>query len=508
MMKRGLKHRGLTLIEVIASVVILGVIAVALTPLIAAQAKMLFSEDAMTVEFYKTQEQLQDQIINTRNAIYAGTMTSFDTITDPFGLGGDIEVVHLSQNSDSDSFTIYGVVGNNKLIDYGTPVIKSVKVRNLRNGNPVDYIYGDYSFKIDTEVKIEPDTKKYLLTTIPEWYQSRPGFNVPRPKNEALIQESEVGTLYPAFPSDYMLLPIADQSSLSKLKQYAGSHVLFTVRTAAKTGELSPRQEQPPTFVHGLPADVSNVVDIHLDASMVDIEDSDETVNNGGYTVYKWRNLAPYVGDLKKFPRFNSPKLKTANLSEYNSRLLEMNSTRYLGKRLRRSLLYDEYIVFSVIESPSEKTYGRFGGEDLQVGDLKINNNLYLGQQEVEIEDRLLYIGGSDFKIAEWIVVDKYNINSQQINTIRKYLHDKYAPQTPSGVVKEIYDISMTVKQNDPFVMPSAALASMASGEDKYVPVTWSNTLNTYTKGTFVGHGYLKDKERNTVKVELHLKVK
>jgi uncharacterized protein YjdB/type II secretory pathway pseudopilin PulG len=302
--RRMRSKKGLSLLEVILAIALLGLISAMLFPALSGQYTMLVHTRSITADLYAAQQQVEQSISEIRQAIQDGTAPVGYTRTGYvlfsgqsnqrtiFGYPDKVEV-----HAGNAAISLSAVVADTRMPVFDVATATNV-VLKMSDANGVrTSAYADTPGLQLTATFDIVDPKNVNLTNISRWYVSRDGFSIPMVTN---VEEIENGTIYPRFPEDYVIIKGASSKNLTAItSEYAGKFIIYTVTPASKSGKMGTTVPSNPIFISGLPV-ISNLR-LHLDASMISKEDATAvrtvTTNVGGVDVInryvkKWNDIS------------------------------------------------------------------------------------------------------------------------------------------------------------------------------------------------------------------------
>lgn len=317
-----MKRRGLTLVEIIVSIAILGIIA---TGFIGAFSNyfswMIFTKNEITIDSFESQKVLESRISEIKNSLSYGlgdpSPDLYNDIKDDLMLFEDKfpkETFTVRENikmyvievEKSENQKIVSWVGETRMPGLPVPVLNDPTLNFIRNStvstDPFDkfeyYNFSNLTMYGATSIKENPGNSFYRNHSI--WYVSEPGFLIPMPSIDELDMDYDLGRIYPSFPDNYVPIPIyspllstANNSTLlnSILRNYQDRHIIYTITPYSKDLKRGILKASFPLYVMG-PSTLDGLV-VHLDASKIRYMDSEliEEDLNYGYMVKLWKNL-------------------------------------------------------------------------------------------------------------------------------------------------------------------------------------------------------------------------
>jgi prepilin-type N-terminal cleavage/methylation domain-containing protein len=213
----------------------------------------------------------------------------------------------------SDNRKFVSLVGDKRLPELPVPKISVESVFFLKESTESDvqleyYDYPDLKIKATSNMYENPENSFNRYRH--DWYVSKPGFLIPVPSDVSLINEDfDMGRIYPNFPEDYESVPISTklgsyytyinsnertiegELANNLIQENPGRHIVYTITPFAKSLKMGDVSHILPLYVYG-PSENDNLV-VHLDASVIDIDD-DECVDDD-LKLIKWKNSREWV---------------------------------------------------------------------------------------------------------------------------------------------------------------------------------------------------------------------
>lgn len=322
-----MNNKGMTLIEVILAIMIIGVIAIAFLPSISSGYNMLTGTKKFTIDSFEAQKEIEllmekarkKEDINAYPQIEENSIKVF---------GKDVKGYKVSMDI-SNHGKINAFVGDIRPPEPKVPVADKVNLKGMKNNKEIKYIYGaDKDIYLEGSYEITGDTRQYLLNVIQKWYVSEEGFYPIIPE---AYPEIDAGNKYPVFPNNYELINGESTKKLTNLEKYLGRHIIYTVTPISKIGKYGVEVNSNPLYVIGLP--FIDGLSLHLDSSYIDS-------NNGDFQ--SWTDLSG-THDLAKPDKPN----KTPNIIDG---VLYMNGSA-LKIQENNSLDSENLTIFTVVKN-------------------------------------------------------------------------------------------------------------------------------------------------------------
>jgi prepilin-type N-terminal cleavage/methylation domain-containing protein len=343
--------RGFTLIEVIVSIALLGILAVAFLPSISSQFQWLVdTKTNITQKAFEIQGDMETTIQEVVKAMNSGAINPTDYTSLNITEKIDVKLFESDFNSytarqypaaykvevtDGGIKKFVTLVGDKRLPELPVPVIETVSRVFIKDGTESPSTHEYFNF---TDLKI---TAKSNMTANPQnsfnryrsdWYVSKPGFNIPVQDISTIDEDNDFGRIYPSFPNDYIAIPIyselgsaysyisaTERNITAELKndivnKYPGKHILYSITPFAKSLKKGGTSSLLPLYIYG-PSITSNLA-LHLDASTINMIDKYNTSTNpngtivlGGevHNIRTWKNSSPSL----KTPTANRNAIQT-----------------------------------------------------------------------------------------------------------------------------------------------------------------------------------------------------
>jgi len=481
-------NKGFTLVEIIVSIALLGIICVGLFSGLTLQYRLMKSTQSITSDVAGAQQQMELEISDVKKAIQDGTASSSDEKSYPFHFISDDGMTYdctvsgypkeIEVSLGNSTRKLYTVIADHLMPEFA--VASATITIEFSDGVTLDFAYIDTpSLYVKSNVTID-DPENVNMTNIYRWYVSRAGFNIPMISNPS---EIENGTVYPRFPDDYTIISGANSANLTSISsKYAGRHLICTVTPAAQSGKMGATAVSNPVYLSGLP--VTSDLRLHLDASMISKEDTDAVNGTDTLTVEEWYDISGNGDDAVQSDAKKQPVL---------------NET-YIGDIVDNNLRYETYAKYVSFDGDSINGYndlltskvGSFSGEKtvFVVARYTGEDDFTIYQDDevpgfVSFGSNKAYIGGTsdEVDIAEVIVYDGV-LSEDDADEVRSYLENKYFPVAPELTIRSLVPVTATVMQGDAYTPPSTVQAYMSNGQLKNVAVTWSpDTIDTSEAG-------------------------
>ena len=355
--------KGLTLIEIVVAIAILGIISVMLYPALTGQYSLLRKTRVMTEDLFGAQRSIEVEINDVKTAIQNGDTITLDrSYYDIFDgtayertVGGYARQINV--HVDNSVINLNAVIADSQLSAFPTSSIDSATIWMADDFNDLDFAYWNTSDLRVLSDYTEPNPADINMYNICRWYVSREGFNSPPITNPL---EIELGTIYPRFPDDYSVISNYLLSDLNSVQEaYAGRHIIFSVTPVSNQYKMGKTIVSNSVFVSGLP--YTQGLTLHLDASMIDLEDSSSVRESSDrFYVNRWRDLSGQENDAIQTntgyqPELISTKIADINLDgfifETHARLLRFNGSQIMAVANDNSLDLSNMTLLVVAKS-------------------------------------------------------------------------------------------------------------------------------------------------------------
>lgn len=352
--------RGFTLIEVIVSIALLGILAVAFLPSIASHFRWLVdTKTNITQKAFEIQDDMEiaiQAVVNAMDAAGAIDSGNYDSL----GITGEVEKKLFESDSHFTAYTdrvypkIYKVeandggnkkfvtlVGSKRLPELPVPEIVTVSRVFIKEGveSPSTHEYFNYTdLKIRAKSNMITNSQNSFNRYRSDWYVSKPGFIIPMQSEEYIDEDNDLGRIYPDFPDDYIALPIhselgSDYTYISAVErkisvdlrndivnQYPGRHILYTITPFAKSLKKGVTAYIQPLYIYG--PSVTENLSLHLDASAINMSDVyNASTNPNGTLVIDNNGTAPKEDDIYGVRTWKNsrPSVKTENTNLFKA---------------------------------------------------------------------------------------------------------------------------------------------------------------------------------------------
>ena len=528
-----LKRNGFTLIEVIVAVGVFGILSLGIFTVLGNNFSFLKESRAITGDTFLSQQDIELEL----SALKTQLKDSSHGLT-----LGNVVIDGVSVDYYEVSKVYNGTTYQYRVTPQQDPEYILLKTFNADATLKSNNISAFSVYPINTSTVVgsnTPDAATYSthwMMDVHQWYVSIPGFNVPVPKGPVtdstfkfynyLVSknmENELGTRYPIFPDDYILIGTATTNSIPDLTPYAGRHLVYKVTPAAKSGRLGIPEFSDPIFINGLP--YMDGLTVHLDANTIDASYKD--ISNNAHVdadgkVISWFDLSSGIGvaiptqSASNSTALSRPLLNNTDMDvDYKGKYVDFNTTTLLT--LNNQSTSGKYIYgYAVVR----------GTEGAKIFSNGLSTNINLDATSTNIQNgwriqKFAYLSGnntftfglSDMDVAEVVI---YAFSSQLTPTqvdnldinITSYLFDKYVPLEMNEEIDHLIPQNYSVFKNDPFTAPASVPAVLVNGLSRYVRVTWQNNgvIVTSKVGPVTISGHATEDSSKTVTLIVEVK--
>lgn len=428
---------GFTLIEIIVSLAILGIISVSFLMAMANHFTFLVKSNEIAQNEFLLQSSMEEKIESIKNEIKSGNIIDYENINifDNLITGGMVvEYVEAIIPIESDEYFAY--VAKMQPDDLTVLELESVYNNIYYDDEKLPYGYFTDEFKIKGNFTNKSDYKKFVFLSTVEWYIASKEYIMPvRDKS----QITENPGYYPSWPNDYTLIKTGfiegfgnpHRTELAKTSDYLGRHVILTVTPGAKSGKLGKQMtSELPLFISGIPK-VDDLI-MHFDANFINSSSRyNDEINIENNTVEKWLDLSSIIRNDSfnefAYPIGEKPVLVKTELGEsFLGQYVRFNNNQSM--KINSTNTEDVHIyVYAVVRKRDEIGESIFlinGEETMSVGedDFDDDGSWFLISKDFTSIIAEFIIGGSNIDIAEIAIFDKPLSEDNLI-----YFKDKYS---------------------------------------------------------------------------------
>lgn len=501
-------RKGMTLVEVIVSVGILGIVAVGFFGFLSNHLSYLSKSQEISQKVFLAQGEMEKKIDEVKEIIRSGgegltpkTKTVLSSL-----VAGGIEVTYYEVHETYDNKPFYTLVSNIKpeVIEPITLDWVNIQLQQQLTSGKVDvpYGYGNSNFSVTGTFKNNDAFKWDHLLTLGEWYISSDEYNMPLPKSSEFPHGDDIlyySYYYPVFPRDYILVRneiVYDfgtkQVILPDIEEYRGRNIVFSATPGAKSGRIGVRMTTDPVFISGLPI-TDNLV-FHLDANQIDPTGSTSEVSPHSTDVVKWHDLSSVIG--KSAPDqsatvptgFGPPSLhKTEMGIEFIGQYIRFSGSSKLVISDQGTYNQNIYVFAAVRNRSTESSvFLKSPDTSIDVEGYSVENPdaWNIVKEAIKWPTNDFEIGGADVDISE-IVVYKGTPSQDDIDVIENYLKQKYSTPIVLGDIEQLINMNKEIEVGEYFELPDMVRAEMVGGYEKFVSVEWSGTYNVNEPGVY-----------------------
>lgn len=427
-------RKGLTLIEVVLSIAILGIISLAFLLSMTTHFTFLNKTKDISQDAFLAQREMEKEIDFVKDKIRKKELTlKKKTILND--LGG-INVNYYEIEKEYYDREYYTLVSDVKPEIYDPVKLKNINIKIEHNTKIVPYGYLSGDFKVEGSFSNKDEHKWDHLLNVIEWYVSSEDYIMPIPDESTLDDDIYY---YPIFPKDYVIVDNntiynfgSHKVDFEKLENYSGRHIVFTATPGAKSGRIGEQMVSRPVFISGLPI-TENLI-MHFDAGFINPLDTDQVDANN--KVKKWFDLSSIYGNenpneyLIQNDSNMQPQLKkTEKDKEFRGQYVHFNNTEILSINDNSNFNKELYLIaFARNRVKAEDSiFMKNGINEFNVPkDTEENQNDWkLVVQLFNSENQPYNIGGSNVDIAEIVIYDQ-NLNEDELEKLNIYFNRKY----------------------------------------------------------------------------------
>lgn len=438
------KSKGFTLVEVIISLAVLGIIAVSFLGAISSHFTYMTSTKRITQNAFKAQEMMENEIDEAKIRVMSPTATLENTKIFNSDLGG-IEVKYEEVKISHNNKDYYTLVSNVRPDPLEIISLESIGIKLMQGSTQIqDDYYGYATDKFSVVGNFNNDNIykwDHMLNQV-EWYISSVKYNIPLPKNQSVDLNDDEAHYYPLFPRDYEIFSNetiykfgASQSTFPYINDIAGRHLIYTVTPAAKSGKLGEQKISKPIFISGLP--ITDNLITHLDASYIDVLSNTTEAQKSGtdYLLKIWYDISSINGlsapnESASSPNNNAlrPIVNRTDMDDkFIGQYVKFDSNKYV--QINQGSSGGQVVVYAALRNRSDDTsiYIVNGTNELSIGAPSVENanQWNIIRSKITLDGTNFNIGDSSTDIAELIIYS--GSISDEVNTkVLEYLSGKY----------------------------------------------------------------------------------
>ena len=437
------KRKGFTLVEVIVSLAILGIISISFLGAVSSHFTYMTSTKRITQNAFKAQEMMENEIDDAKIRVMSPSATLNKTKIFNSDLGG-IEVKYEEVKISYNNKDYYTLVSNVRPDPLEKISLESLGIKLMQGSVQIENDYYGYAadnFSIVGNFNNNNSYKWDHLLNQVEWYISSNKFNMPLPKSQSAGLNDDEGHYYPIFPRDYEIFSNetvykfgASQSTFPYIKDIAGRHLIYAVTPAAKSGKLGERKVSKPIFISGLT--ITDNLITHLDASYIDaLSNTTEAQKSGtDYLLNRWYDISSVIGksapnevalppDNASRPVVNRTDLDDKFIGQY----VRFNPGKYV--QINQGSSGGQVTVYAVLRNRNndKSTYfvNRNNELSIEVPAAENANQWNIICSKITLDGTNFKIGDSSTDIAELIIYSG-NISDENNSKVLDYLSNKY----------------------------------------------------------------------------------
>lgn len=433
------KRKGLTLLEVILSIAILGIISLAFLSALSNHFGFLIKSNEIAQDEFLAQglmeeelERIKEEIKNDDSLVYKSINIFPDLIDD------GIDVKYLEVKSPVDDEFYYSYIPKMKIEELTVLKLQSVENKVLYKNTEVSnlsYAYLNDDFKLKGIFRNESAYKKFVYLNTVEWYASDTKFIMPIYNRSQLEEDSDY---YPSWPDDYSLVKTGyienygnpHETKIDISLEYLGRHMILAVTPGAKSGKLGEQMTGDlPIFVSAVPK-LENLL-IHLDANFINPLGTDLNTNTN--QIKKWLDLSTILenGLLDDFAFASNgyPTLeKTDTTDSFKGQYIKFQENERLG--INKNIVEDKVWIFAIVRKQDPDTEPNILTNEenffrMNTVDFNEDNSWFLIKGELNIGTDDFIIGDDGIEISE-IVIYKGPLSEADSSDISEYFKSKY----------------------------------------------------------------------------------
>lgn len=437
------KSKGFTLVEVIVSLAVLGIIALSFLGAISSHFTYMTSTKEITKNIFKAQEIMEAEIDDSKIRVKDPSAILEKTKIFNTDLGG-IEVKYEELKISYNNKDYYTLVSNVRPDPLEIIKLGSIGIKLMQGTNQVQDDYFAYPTVDFTAVGNFNNDNIYkwdhLLNQV-EWYISSDKYNIPLPKTQGVDLNDGATHYYPIFPRDYEIFSNetifkfgASQSTFSYIKDIGGRHLIFAVTPAAKSGKLGEQKTSKPIYISGLP--VTDNLIMHLDASYIDVLSNTTEADKSGtnYLLKKWYDISSVIGQIAPSENASStgsakPLVNRTAIDDlFIGQYVQFDSGKYMEIN-NQGTSGSQVVIYTVLKNrnTSISKYIVNGTNELSI-EAPIDgsvNQWSIIRSKVTLNGTSFKIGDSNTDIAELIIYSG-SLSNESNTKILDYLSHKY----------------------------------------------------------------------------------
>ncbi|MDD4834357.1 MAG: prepilin-type N-terminal cleavage/methylation domain-containing protein [Lutispora sp.] len=398
-----MNNKGMTLLEVIIALLLLGLITITFLPSTWSSYKMMEKAKEITADTFNAQQIIELEMEKARDKIheYRKDPTKPDPMTNSINAFGkiirgvDIKQSILNKDGTANHGDIYVFVADEPIINENLPEVEWIKLLE-KNGMSIPVYWKNNNLTGSHKIK---DTANYFMS-LKRWYVSKPGFDGFIPASG--IDESYWGTRYPSWPNDFEIINNNDKDQLMDFSSYIGKHVVFSVIPVARTGKYGAEANSKEIYVMGPP--ILDNIKFHFDPYTFRNNANEFYLDGSDITNWKDYSIATsftptYTDNSKKMQiNYIDNDGKTIILNDSEAKINSFNPTNT-----------DNFTIFVVYKN----RYTTAASQNIIKRNRSSNNNGW----EIKLNNNKL-----EFKINKSGVQTKSIVQSTDTEASKKYI--------------------------------------------------------------------------------------
>lgn len=444
------KNKGSSLLEIMIAVAIIGIIVAAFLPSVGNYFSKIIEAKYITEDDFTAQKAIENEIQNIKNQLEANTTpTNKQNYTLFTGTYRRTVSGYPRTYTSSDGNSLFTIVADNRIPEFKVATITSSIIK-LWVGVEIPYAYATTPSLSIKSTTVLSDPENVNLTNISRWYVSREGFNI-NPAETATPLEIEIGTVYPSFPDDYMIIPAAKGTDLTTISAgYAGRFIVYTVTPASTSGKMGKTFTSNPVYISGLP--VISGLKLNLDGSKIANNDTTNSVRKSGSSLYvkKWIDVSNNGIYASQTTTNRQPLLIREEfgnfLSQYGSvystyaKFLRFDGSNDYMRTQNTGMRATTQFTFFIVRRSSNASLGLGdnqwhviaginGISTYQIDNGSTANGILSGITVTSSGSNNSYItiGNVSEDVAELVVYNRI-LTASETDQVNRYLLDKYKP--------------------------------------------------------------------------------
>ena len=264
--------KGFTLIEVVMTVFILGLIATVFLPSTLMSYNNIKKAEEISIGITMAQKKIDVNIENARDSMYQ--YNKDNSKPNPFGskkfalFGKEVKGVFMeepiyNEKEKEQHGYIYAFVGNIHMEDFEKGLLpEAYDVTNRDNNGEIKPLYYMDSNKTKAYLVGDYKIKNDYYMEIKRWYVSKDGFEGFIPDTD--VNEDYIGKRYPLWPNDYEVISNENyfgdtRTQLDDLERFINKHIVFSVIPVTVSGKYGYEIKSNEIYIMGPPVLGSNL---------------------------------------------------------------------------------------------------------------------------------------------------------------------------------------------------------------------------------------------------------